>query len=687
MESSIVRGVSHIRPLVCGAIVLAVLAGYRQIVKAQSGPSALITRPIDETELITLTGNTRPEANAQNDRGLVASSFPMDHLLLQLRRSPERERALKMYVDELNDPKSPNYHRWLTARQLGRDYGVAPHAVAAIKAWLRSHGFTVNGVNPNGVIVDFSGTAGQVREAFHTEIHQLEVNGVKHMANMSDPRIPLALAPAIVGVVSLNNFMPRPMHSQRAQYTFDDGAYDAVVPADLATIYNLKPLFNAGYSGQGQTIAVVEDTNVYTTADWSTFRSVLGLASAYPSGSFTQVHPAPGTGGTCANPGANGDDAEAILDAEWSSAAAPNAAIERISCADTSTNFGGFIALQNLLTNGGTPPAIVSISYGESEASVGAAGNAYINGLYQQAALEGVSVFVSAGDQGAAGSDGGAEAAQDGITVNSFASTPYDVAVGGTDFGDTYAGTQSTYWSATNGSNYGSAVSYVPEIPWNDSCASELIAEYEGYSTTYGSSGFCNTGYELSTVAASGGPSGCATGAPSVSGVVGGTCAGYAKPPWQSVFGNPPDGVRDVPDVALFAANGIWGHYYVVCWSDRPRGGTPCTAAPDDWSGFGGTSVAAPIMAATQALINQKTASRHGNPNPEYYSLASNEYGASGSPNCNSTLGNEVSSSCIFYDVTLGDMDVDCVGSNNCYKPPGSYGVLSTSNSSFKPAY
>ncbi|MGO9455262.1 MAG: hypothetical protein ACLQDV_30070 [Candidatus Binataceae bacterium] len=162
-----------------------------------------------------------------------------------------------------------------------------------------------------------------------------------------------------------------------------------------------------------------------------------------------------------------------------------------------------------------------------------------------------------------------------------------------------------------------------------------------------------------------------------------GTCKGYAKPTWQSVFGNPSDGVRDVPDVALFAANGIWGHYYVVCQSNVAS----CNGAPDTWAGYGGTSVASPIMAAIQSLVDQKTASRQGNPNPTYYSLASTEYGASGSSVCNSSLGNEASGSCIFYDVTQGDMDVDCVGTNNCYTPSGTYGVLSTWDSAYDPAY
>src|SRR5208283_858394 len=453
---------------------------------------------------------------------------------------------------------------------------------------------------------------------------------------------------------------------------------------------DFNPAFAAGYAGNGQTVVTIEDTNVYTTADWTTFRSVFGLSTAFTSGSLTQVHPAPGTGGTCSDPGVNGDDVEAEIDVEWASAAAPNATIELATCADTSTNFGGFIALQNLISESGTPPAIVSISYGEPELDLTGGGNSYINSLYQQAASEGVSVFVSSGDEGAASGDADASAAANGIQVSGFTSTPYNVSVGGTDFGDTYAGTGNGYWKSTNSSTYGSALSYVPEIPWNDSCAGDLLSAYEGYSSPLGTAGFCNSAPGSSfrtTVSGSGGPSGCAYGAPSTSGVVSGSCSGYAKPSWQSILGNPADGVRDIPDVSLFAANGLWGHYYVACYSDPSNGGGSCAGAPDTWAGFGGTSVSAPIMAGIQALINQRTQSRQGNPNPTYYSLAAAEYGASGNSACNSTLGNGVNPSCVFNDVTLGDMDVDCTGSDNCYTPSGTYGGLSTSDSALQPAY
>ncbi len=664
--------------------------------KAESVPR-LVTLVVDERQTVELTGNTRSEASAKFDRGRVDDTMVLDHMQLLLKRPTVTEAALVKLIDQLHDPKSAQFHQWLTADEFGERFSPAKSDITAVTDWLASHGLKVNNVLKSGMVIDFSGTAEQVRSAFKTEIHNLNVHGTAHIANMSNPRIPAALAGVVGGVISLHNFAPRTYYKPKAKaqpkytYTSDGETLQAVVPADLATIYNLNPLFTAGISGQGQTIIVIEDTNVYSTADWSTFRSTFGLSS-YTSGSFTQVHPAPASGSNnCTNPGVvAGNEGEAELDAEWASAAAPSAAIVLASCKDTNTTFGGLIALENLL-NSSSPPAIVSISYGECEAENGATANAAYNTTYQQAVTLGTSVFVSAGDEGAASCDADLTKSTHGIGVSGFASTPYNVAVGGTDFGDTYAGTNSTYWSSTNTSTYGSALSYINEIPWNDSCASVLIATIEGYSTTYGSSGFCNssTGRAdfLTTAAGSGGPSGCATGSPSKTGVVGGSCKGYAKPSWQSLVGNPSDGVRDLPDVSLFAANGVWGHYYVYCDSDTGDEGAACTGAPSGWSGAGGTSFASPIWAGFQALVNQKTGAKQGNPNTVLYSLASKEYGTSGSTTCNSSNGKSVGSSCIFYDVTQGDMDINCTGSTDCYTDGGRNGVLSTSSSSYLKAY
>lgn len=662
---------------------------------AVSGPGRqpLITGPIDETHMISLPGNVRAEANPRNDMGPVGDSMPLNHLQLVLQRPPALETALENYMQETQTAGNPNYHRWLTAEQLGALYGPAPGDIATVEGWLQAHGFQVNSVSASGMLIDFSGTAGQIAATFKTEIHSLSVRGQRHFANMSNPQIPAALAPVIAGIASLNDFRPHPLMKPIAKTTamspakpnYTVAAYTQLIaPVDLVTIYNFTPTYSSGVTGKGQTVVVIEDTDLYNNADYSTFRST--FLAAYKHSTFSIVHP-----GGCADPGVVvGDDFEATLDAEWAASSAPDSNIELASCPSTDTSFGGFTALQSLIESR-NPPAIVSISYGECEAALGAAGNRYIDILYQIAAAEGISVYVASGDEGAASCDANEAAAQYGISVSGYASTPYNLAAGGTDYSDTYYGTNANYWSDTNSATYGSAKSYIPEMPWNNSCASEAIYTAYGYSTAYGASGFCNSPigeYYLDVQAGSGGPSGCAYGATSPNPgtpAVSGTCRGYTKPIWQRfVAGNPHDGVRDIPDVSMFAANGLWGHYYVVCYSDPAYYGQPCSGAPDTWAGGGGTSFDAPILAGVQALVNQKTGFRQGNPDYTYYTLATLEYGFKGNPACDSSNGG---SSCIFHDITFGDNDVNCVGSFNCYDPSGAIGVLSVSSKFDEKAY
>ncbi|MBV8834294.1 MAG: hypothetical protein JO108_34285 [Acidobacteriaceae bacterium] len=661
----------------------------------QTSPRArtLVTEAVNESKRVTLWGNTRPEATAAHDRGKVPGGFRMDHMYLQLKRSPESEAALTEFISQLHDPGSSSFHHWITAEQFGEQFGLSQDDLAAVTEWLESFGFTVNHVYPN-LVIDFSGTAAQIEAAFQTQIHYLSVNGQQHVANMSDPEVPAALASVLGGIASLNNFRPQRMSHPVPSYTISS-IYQAVTPADLATVYDFNPAFDAGLTGKRQTIVVLEDSDVYNVNDWGVFRKTFGLARRFRNGSFRQVHPGPGltgTAGSCADPGANADDAEATLDAEWASAAAPDAAIVLASCANTNANFGAFIAMENMLTNGGPVPSVFSISYGGAEAQQGEGANLYVYSLCELAVAEGASVFVATGDWGAAGSDENATSAVHGIGINGLASTPFNVAMGGTDFADTYFGipVPGPYWSSRNTPVYGSAQSYIPEIPWNDSCAGALLSGYAGFPAPFGANGFCNSSVGanfITTTAAGGGPSGCATGTPSVSEVVSGTCQGYPKPEWQNVAGNPGDGVRDVPDLSVFAANGLWGHYYVVCYSDIAQGGRSCLGSPSRWSGFGGTSLAAPIMAGIQALINQYTGSNWGNPNPVYYALASSQYGPNGNSACDASQGNSIDPGCIFHDVTLGDMAVNCTGTNNCYLADGQYGVLSTDNNSYQPAY
>ncbi len=680
----------HLLPAVLLFLALSTLAPLAY--GAPSDSANRIVAPLNESDLVTLTGNTHRLALAKFDQGLVADSLRMDHLFVVLSRGPKQEEALERLIAKLQNPHSENYHKWLTAEELGKRFGPTQEDIQAVVRWLTSHGLQVNLVHKSGMTIDVSGTAAQVSEAFHTEIHRYNINGEQHIANASDPKIPAALAPVVVGVVSLNDFLPKPLLKKpRDGFSFPctgcpDGfnnteQYDEA-PPDFATIYNVAPLYKASnpITGKGQTVAVLEVTDV-NPADVKSFRSAFGL-TAY-SGTFKQIHP--GTG--CTDPGKNGAEGEAALDAEWSGAVAPNADVELASCANTATAFGAFIAAQNLLDTS-SPPPIVSLSYLECETDNGPGfvneGNAFVNALWQQAALEGVSVFVAAGDNAAAGCDNfdlSPNVATTGIAVNALASTPYDFATGGTDFADTAENKNSTYWSKTNSTTGESAKSYIREIPWDDSCASNVLYSLFGYSSGVS---FCNSSTGLgflNIVGGSGGPSFV-----------------YSKPYWQSpVYGVPADGKRDLPDASLFASNGFYSHAIIFCMSDAQEGGAPCNySKPINvfFNSAGGTSFTAPQFASIQALINQKAGGPQGNPAPIYYDLGMSEYGGRTTPNtsnltkCNSNNGNKVGGSCIFHDVTAGNNDVPCYGTNNCYLPVSQeYGVLSLSDTTLQPAY
>jgi subtilase family serine protease len=327
---------------------------------------ALITQSINESKLVALPGNTHPAATPANDRGAVSDSLPLEHLQLQLQRPPELEQKLEKFLAEQQRQGSPVFHHWLTADQFGQRFGVSPQDIEKVSRWLESHGFQVNAVLKSGMVIEFSGNAGQIREAFHTEIHNLDVKGQAHIANMSDPRIPVALAGVVNGVTSLHDFKPHSTLKKHADFSFecpgcqlylDSGPIDAVVPADLATIYNLNPAFAAGFTGAGQTIAVIEDTLLENPGDVATFRSAFGL-SGY-GGTFTQQVP---TGAvTCNSPGVNADETEAAIDAEWAGAAAPDATIVLAACSNQTTVFGGLYAILNLI-NGSSPPQIMSVT-------------------------------------------------------------------------------------------------------------------------------------------------------------------------------------------------------------------------------------------------------------------------------------------------------------------------------------
>ena len=422
------------------------------------------------------------------------------------------------------------------------------------------------------------------------------------------------------------------------------------------------------------TIAVAEQTDI-KAADWNTFRSTFGLTGY--AGTLTLTHP-----GGCADPGSTPDEGEAALDAEWSSATAPGASIIEASCAAGSPlGFGVEVTLQNLVETG-TPAAAISISYGGCEQGNGLTFLQGFQNLIEEGASEGISIFVSSGDSGVAGCDiAGNGPAVAGLAVNGLASSPYNTAVGGTDFQDTALDENSRYWASSNTASGGSALSYVPEIPWDNACSNAIIDKSLGAS---GPIANCNVVVPAGTYQ-------------NVVGGGGGQSLLISKPSWQSlaVPGVPNDGVRDLPDISLFAANGIWNHFYLFCMSDKSEGGVPCkyTVAKDFLgSAAGGTSFSAPAFAGIAALLSQYGGIRIGNLAPQLYLLAQQQFtNPVLTKSCKASNGNAISHFCVFNDVAKGDNSVACKsGTPNCFSNANSthgLGVLSSTSSKLTTAF
>jgi hypothetical protein len=621
------------------AVMLLVCLGAVNSTFAQAVPR--LTQPVDDHARVTLPGTVHPLANARNDRGAVSPDMQLDRIQLLLKRSPQQEASLQQLLHDMHTPGTASFHKWLTPEQFGEQFGPSDQDVQTIEDWLQTQGFQVLKVNPGKQTLEVAGTVGALQQAFHTSIHKYEVNGQQHYANAVAPEIPVALAPVLGGFVSLNNFHVRhyshflgsaqydpKTHRAIPEWTLPGGSLGnlfAVAPEDFATQYDVTPLYNAAkpLNGTGQTIAIINESNININFV-NNFRTLFGLPASSPQVIIDGNDP--GIDGANNPDGLNGASAEAYLDVEWSGAVAPGATIDLVIAGDTSLEQGLTLAAERAVVSNIAP--VMSLSFGQCEFSLGAE-NAFWNSLWEQAAAQGITVMVSTGDSGSAGCDDPdtQTVATQGLAVSGFASTPYNVAVGGTDFHYANAAALTTYWNSTNDSKNGSLKSYIPEQVWNDS--------------VYGSNLLTVTGGSIS--GGSGGPSTCGNPTLDSSGTTVTACAPTPKPSWQVGAGVPSDSARDIPDISLFAANGLNGSYYAVCAAD---GDCQSTTNPQI-SGFGGTSVSSPAFAGIMAIINQSYGPQ-GQADYELYPLAAKEPSA-------------------FHDITIGTNQVPCqAASPNC---------------------
>jgi subtilase family serine protease len=579
-----------------------------------------------------LRGNVHPLAQAHFDVGVAPASAKVDRLMLILKRSPQQDAALTAFLHDVQNSDSAQFHRFLTPEEFGTHYGPSNADVAAVRQWLQSHGFTVAGVNKGRTAIEFSGTVGQLQQAFQTTIHRYNVGGAEHWANVSDPQVPAALAPVVGGVAALNDFKPMPylvkgppvrwdqkLHRFAPELTGTSSGTQVLLvgPGDAATIYNTPNSLNTHlasgqsiYDGTGVTIGIAGTTQLDTGVIF--YRNFFGQGQNYA----TTVYD-----GSQSNIDPSADETEATADVEIAGALAPGANIIYYAAGDTAFQSGLFLAIYRAIDD--NQINILNVSYGACEAALGASGNLQVLNAWEQAAAQGIVVTVSTGDSGSAGCDNQnlVTAASHGLAVNGLASTPYNIAVGGTDFDSLQNGFSK--YVGNNTSNYTSALSYIPENPWNDSTS---------------------TNGALSANA----PLKNSSGQTSIWAAGGGASSGYPKPSWQQGFTpSNTDTARDVPDVTLFSGVGHYGAMWALCE------GTDCSSGSTSTiHGVGGTSTAAPALAGILALVNQKAgaSTRLGQANWVLYKLAQTTpsifhpinkgnisvYCASGTPNCTS---------------------------------------------------
>jgi len=543
----------YVRVLFITAVVLSLLSAFALAeVHTAAVPQQRVVKTVDNSKRTTLYGHVPRVLQSGLRLERVDPTKSAEHLVLMLKSSPDQQREIRRVLDEQQDKRAGNFHQWMTPDEFGTHFGVHDADIQAVANWLTSQGLTVEGVNKSKRAIHFSGTIGQIEQAFQVEMHYyLMPNGETHVSNDRDITVPEALSPVIAGVPTLNDFFHK-SHMQEVgryshirpgpKYTANSSTH-YVSPGDFATIYNTAPLLAQGINGTGVTIGVVGRSDILLS-DVQTYRQMFGLPPNDPNfihaGEDQGILP--------------GDDGESDLDVEISGGVAPGATVDFVIGTPTFLVDGITNSVEYLVEN--NIADIISLSYGDCEANEGAAGNAFNSQMWEQAAAQGTSVFVAAGDNGASGCDDQGSQTYEvlGYATGGEESTWYSVAVGGTEFyGDGGSG-YSTYWNTNTNPPFNSALSYIPEYPWNES--------------------------RVASPAPTGEPGSDLTDLWSGSG---GISAYYLRPPWQTGSGIP------ASDPNLTLGNGATGLWVTGITITNP--GSGYTSAPTvTFSGGGCTA-------------------------------------------------------------------------------------------------
>lgn len=614
------------------------------LLSAQTATPRILTE-VSSSQRMALKGSQHPMALAQFDAGRMPGNAQLHGMSIYFKRSAAQEADLQALLAAQQNPASPQYHQWLTPDQFAARFGMAQADIDKVQSWLQQQGFAIDSVSRSKNALRFSGTSAQVEQAFNTQMHYYNVAGVKHFAPSTQLSLPAAFSGVVMGVGNLNDFRPRPQHVVRRQFTSGQSGNVFFAPGDILTAYDVNPLISGGYTGMGQTIAVMGQSAIQLS-DIEAFQSAAGLTKKDPT---LVIVPGSGTSTSF-----QGDESESDLDVEWSGAIAPGANIDFVYVGD-SANYGVYDSLYFAIDEDLAP--ILSLSYSTCEPLLTQTDVNSMEGVLAQAAAQGQTILAASGDSGATacfytatpGPNDLPLSTQEQLAVNYPASSAYVLAMGGTEIPtadgvDPSTGAQganySTYWS-TNGSNdlTNSVKQYIPEVAWNDDAAN------------------------------------CATVKDCLSSSGGGVSVRVTQPKWQTGVPGITSGGRLVPDISLYSSPGLPGYLY--CTSDTSAWVTASSSGPAQQgscsSGFrdastgyltvaGGTSFATPIFAGMVAILNQSLGYTTGQGliNGNLYSLAANSsiYASA------------------FHDVTSGDNDCKagptyCANTNGFTAGPG----------------
>jgi hypothetical protein len=580
-----------LRPLF-PAIFFAVLSVTIPAKAQQIALHSRITVQVNNAQRTTLVGSRSPRALAANDTGAVDPDMQLHGITLILSRTAAQQTALDTLAAGQQNPGSPSYHRWITPAQYAAQFGVADADIATVQKWLEQQGFATDSVSHSRNRISFSGTARQVRNSFGTALHnyKAKTETTAHFAPSGELSIPTALGAVVQSVQNLTSFRPHsnaivPTKRPQSQFTAWGNQVAYLLPPDVAKVYDVNPVYSGGYNGAGQTIAIVGQSEVIAQ-DLANFQVALAVPVVPQS-----LNLMPNTGASAI---VAGDETESDLDLEYSSAMAPGATVALYYVGDSGA-YNAFDAINYVIDN--NLATVISVSYAMCEPDASTAYISYMDAFLEQAAVQGQTIVVAAGD------DGSLSCMQDMWTpeihqivpvVEFPASSRWVVAMGGTQFPMADIGrlpVNPLYWGAApNGDVISTALSYIPEEVWQDF---------------------------------PGGPLGTGGGGISIY---------EPQPLWQTgVPGIPSGNFRLVPDISLNASDMAPG--YLMCTSDLsefPTGSGSCTSGFRDTAGFvpdviGGTSVAAPIFAGLLAVLNQVKgySAGQGLINPALYTLAS----------------------------------------------------------------